>query len=264
MGFFNACMTINLDPDAIHVWLAWPERIQDAALLRHYSCLLDAEEYARWQRIKIPRIQHEYLIAHALLRLSLSRYAPLPPSEWSFKRNQYGRPEIANPGFQSLRFNLSHTQGLVACALNLKHPIGVDVETLDRSNRLLDIADRYFSAQECVDLQNLPQTQQHSRFFDYWTLKESFIKAKGMGLALPLGQFGFKFAEQTIRLYWSDALQDDPARWAFWLYRLGATHKLALCCEKQHQSCVSLMPFDRANTVLAKFLGSSEHAQTLA
>ena len=259
-------MTV-LKPDTIHVWLAWPERIRDPALLEHYPLLLDAEEYARWQRIKIPRVQNEYLIAHALLRESLSRYAPLRPSEWCFSRNRYGRPEVANPGCQQLRFNLSHTKGLVACAIVWDRQIGVDVETLERDNRLLDIADRYFSGQECADLYSLPHQQQHSRFFDYWTLKESFIKAKGMGLALPLGQFSLHLGGQTIGLSLAEPLQDDPSRWAFWLYRLGAEYKLALCCEHQTQTQVHIMqtvPKQDTNIAHAELLGASEYAQTLA
>ena len=254
--------------DEIQVWLAWPERIRDPALIEYYASLLDNEEYPRWQRIKIPRVQHEYLIAHALLRESLSRFAPLPPSEWQFSRNQYGRPEVVNPGFQHLRFNLSHTKGLVACALAWKHDIGIDVETLDRNNRLIDIAGRFFSEEECADLQKLPRQQQPDRFFDYWTLKESFIKAKGMGLALPLGQFSFHFdTGHTIGLRLEKSLQDNPSRWAFWLYQIGPKHRLALCHEHISPTRMHLrqtLANRETQTVQAELLGMSRHAQTLA
>ena len=286
MGFFNACMTTpdpaanapeHLSQQDIHIWLSQPASIVDPALLKAYLALLDREEYDRWARIKIPRVQHEYLIAHALLRLTLSRYAPLPPTAWRFSRNAYGRPEVANPEQLSLRFNISHTKGLVACAVTREQAIGVDVETLERSNRLLDIADRYFSPQECADLQRLPDPQQHAGFFDYWTLKESFIKAKGMGLALALDSFGFQLragpGRKTIGLTVTDALQDTPAHWAFWLYQLGPNHKLALCCENPAQipfpSAIRprirpFLPTAHTHAMTIELLGTSHHAETLA
>ena len=67
-------------------------------------------------------------MAHALARLTLSRYAPVPPEAWSFSLGEHGRPEIEGPSDAGrLRFNLSHTRGMVACAVVRELDIGVDV-----------------------------------------------------------------------------------------------------------------------------------------
>ena len=92
-----------------------------------------------------------------------------------------------------LRFNLSHTDGLIACAVTIGREVGVDVEHIQR--RLThDVAGRFFAPREVDDLKALPEDEQQRVFFDYWTLKEAYIKARGFGLALPLGDFAFTLA----------------------------------------------------------------------
>lgn len=251
----------------LSVFLAQPKTVHDPDLLQFCQSLLNTEEQIRWAKIKIARIQHEYLIAHALLRLSLTRCAPLAPKAWQFIRNQYGRPEIANPDYSWLRFNLSHTRNLVACAILPEHAVGIDVEILQRQNHTQMIAERFFSTTECTELRSNPADQQAQRFFDYWTLKEAFIKAKGMGLALPLGQFGFQLQPMPdIRLYLAPELNDNPERWAFNLYAVAGTHRLALCYEcpgtppKISLQALPELPI----TLNIESLGESRHAQTLA
>src|SRR6185436_18685723 len=95
-----------------------------------------------------------------------------------------------------LHFNLTNTRGLVACAVSVAHAeVGVDAEALDRSGETVAIADRYFSTEEVRALRALPESAQRQRFFAYWTLKESYIKARGLGLRLPLDQFSFRLGE---------------------------------------------------------------------
>ena len=102
----------------------------------------------------------------------------------------HGRPEIldAPPGTPDLRFNISHTDGLIACAVTIGREVGVDVEHIGR-HLTHDVAGRFFAADEVTDLRGLPFEDQQRVFFDYWTLKEAYIKARGFGLALPLGEF---------------------------------------------------------------------------
>jgi 4'-phosphopantetheinyl transferase len=37
----------------------------------------------------------------------------------------------------------------------------------------------------------LPESPQRQRFFELWTLKESDVKSRGMGLSIPLNKFPF-------------------------------------------------------------------------
>jgi 4'-phosphopantetheinyl transferase len=123
----------------------------------------------------------------------LSQYfTEVPEKSWIFEQNQYGKPAISDQnGRYRVKFNLAHTDGLVTLAITPEQDIGVDVEHTDRSISVSDIADRYFSEQERSELSHLPDNRKSERFFELWTLKESYIKALGMGLSLPLDRISF-------------------------------------------------------------------------
>jgi 4'-phosphopantetheinyl transferase len=211
-------------------------------LLRTYRALLSPDEIARNQRFVFPKGRHEHLMTRALVRTILSAYRPaVDPRAWQFVANPYGRPEIARPTAQPvLRFNVSHTDGLIVCLLAADREIGVDVEDTTRANiGLVEIADRYFSPAEVAALGALPEAARPDRFFDYWTLKESYIKARGLGLRLPLDQFSFHLGThhqgtgEPIRISFGPGIDDDPATWQFSLGRLSARHRLAIAIRRQ-------------------------------
>ena len=218
-----------LEPGAVHVWIVEPETIREPALLQRYEGLLSPEERERQRRFFFARHRHAYLVSHALLRVTLSRYAPLEPAAWTFARNQYGRPEIAAGGPRHLRFNLSHTEGLAALAVTRERDVGVDVEDTWRQGQTVEIAERYFARREVAALRALPASEQRDRFFDYWTLKEAYLKARGLGLSLPLAHFAFHLQPgHAPRICFDGQLSDDPDAWQFALLDPTARHRLAL------------------------------------
>jgi 4'-phosphopantetheinyl transferase len=209
----------QLSRQDVHLYFSWPEKISDPALLSRYESLLSANERARMSRFHFARNRHQYLVTRALVRASLSAYYPLEPGAWQFSQNRYGKPEISHPDASlSMRFNLSHTHGLTVCAIARHYDIGVDVEDSQRTTRAdLNSLAGYFSAQEFEDLRKLPADEQPQRFFAYWTLKESYIKARGLGLAIPLDKFSFRFeANQLKGFSVHPDLQDDADCWQFW------------------------------------------------
>jgi 4'-phosphopantetheinyl transferase len=219
----------TLDADEIHVWLAGSDVIDDALRGRALAMLSD-DERDRQARFHFARDRDLYLVAHALVRTTLSRYATVSPNAWSFVTNEYGCPSIA-PGVCAapLRFNLSHTRGLAACAVALDRDVGVDVEWHARTVDILDLAPSVFAPDELRALRSLPPDRQRPRFFQYWTLKEAYIKARGMGLALPLEQFAFDVVDPAqIRIAFTPPLDDDPGRWWFEHRRPTAEHDLAV------------------------------------
>ena len=134
--------------------------------------------------------QKEFLVGRALLRHVLSQFVPgVDPINWRFKTNPFGKPEIESPvGGSRLKFNLAHCKGVLVLAVGELESLGVDVENTVRTGNLDDIARLHFSPEEYADLcqDTLLFVR---RFIEYWTLKEAFIKAIGLGLSLPLNQF---------------------------------------------------------------------------
>ena len=214
---------------SVHVDLLATDNREALAKRERYLQWLSPDEHERMARFVFERDRVRFLLTRALVRTTLSRYAPVAPADWHFIANAHGRPEILDrpAGVPDLRFNLSHTDGLIACAVTIGREVGIDVEHVGR--RLTqDVAARFFAPAEVAHLQSLPADQQERVFFDYWTMKEAYIKARGFGLALPLGDFAFQFAPDrppTITI--EPSLNDDPATWQFqqdWptpIHRLG-------------------------------------------
>ena len=216
----------SLESEA-HIWLTRPvaPENRDPCL-----ALLSADEVAQFERFKIERPRYLFLAARALARSALSLYAPeIDPTRWRFRFNDHGRPEIDGPAqAPPLRFNLSHTDGLVACLVTLELDAGVDVENIERRLDLVGVAKHSFSAREADEVRRRRGRERRERFFRYWTLKEAYIKARGMGLALPLRRFSYTFpAPGAVALELDPELGDRASDWQLALYRPSPGHYLA-------------------------------------
>lgn len=228
---------MSLGEDEVHVWYAWTDRCLAEGRSEFYRGLLTADERARMERFAFDYLKREFLVTRALCRLTLSRYADVDPRTWRFEANRYGRPEISHPQLSvPMRFNLSNARSLIACVVTAGVDAGVDVEETDRGGETVSIADRYFSPSEVRALLALPPAQQPTRFFEYWTLKESYIKARGMGLSLPLEQFSFELDAERIGIGFDPRLNDRPERWQFALFRPSPRHLLAVGVRRPGQS----------------------------
>ncbi|MET4575545.1 4'-phosphopantetheinyl transferase family protein [Ottowia thiooxydans] len=232
----------------VDLWLAYYGEFQndDPALLE----LLNPAEREQQARFHFGDDRLRYLVTRAMVRKVLSRYADVAPKAWNFENNAYGRPEISGLHTQAsgLRFNLSHTGGLIVLAVCRAFEMGVDVEHLDRK-AALGVAERFFSPVEAAELASLGLELQSQRFFDYWTLKESYIKARGMGLSIPLDRFSFAFpTPETVSLRTDPVLGDDAGRWQFWQLRLPENYQLAICTEKPAKG-VRALKFRRMATM---------------
>jgi len=217
-----------LSPADVVLAIARPDEHIDRSQQASFLALLSQDERRRMVRLHFERDRLLFLVAHALLRITLSRYSDVMPDAWQFGTAVHGRPEIANRPSSRLRFSLSHTSGLAACAVMLNRDLGVDVEHLSRK-AAAGVADRVFTAREAGDLNNAPAETRAARFLEYWTLKEAYLKACGLGLSLPLDRFSvYQQAAGRWRMSFEPPLTDDPARWWLWSSRVGNSHQAAL------------------------------------
>ncbi len=226
-----------LGPNDVHLWLAFYGQAGDA--LDAMLPLLSEAELAQGERYRAADDRLRYLVTRALARTVLSRYADVAPSAWRFAANAHGRPEIAAhaAAADGLRFNLSHTRGLIAMAVGRRRELGVDVECLNARQVSLRLAQRFFSPDEASALSQACQggmVDSQLRLMEYWTFKEAYIKARGQGLNFPLDRFSVVFPDAaSARLEIDPALEDDPARWYLAQYRPAPDYLLALCAERQ-------------------------------
>lgn len=192
--------------------------------------ILSDEERNRAARFVADRDRRTFVLAHAMLRQALSdAVRDVAPSAWDFAAGPHGRPAIAGPRRAgNLHFNLSHTDGCVACVVSHHSQVGVDVERVAPHRADMDTAREVFSGAEVAALQSLSGDAFTSRFFDLWTLKEAYVKARGAGLHLPLRQFTVAIAPGVIAVAFAAAMNDDPARWRLTLMSPSPDHRLAV------------------------------------
>lgn len=198
--------SLLLPPDQARVHWLIPEGLEGDLRLKRWWMWLSDQERGQAERFHFDRDRHTYVVAHALTRWCLSQCvregAPgSRPGDWRFEVGEYGRPEIAAPGEFSpageepLRFNLSHTRGLVACIVVPRVDCGVDVEFHRERVDFLGVARRVFSPRELEGLMALPEAERPRRFYQLWTLKEAYIKGSGFGMHLPLQEITFDVPE---------------------------------------------------------------------
>jgi 4'-phosphopantetheinyl transferase len=191
--------------------------------------LLSAAERMKHRRFLAEDARVQYLFSRALVRAVLSRYGQVAEDAWQFETNRYGRPHIAEPrNLSDLRFNLSNTTGLIVCGVSQDCEIGVDVENIGRVVDIDALAPTVFAPNELADFRQCSPWERRDRFFAYWTLKEAYIKARGMGLSLPLDAFWFDLSGRSPLLNVTERCPDDAARWRFYQKFPTADHRLAI------------------------------------
>ena len=202
-------------PYTAHLYCAEPPKITDPALLAEYAALMTPEERAAEARFHFPKHRHLYRVTRALARTALGAYLGVDPASLRFETGPWGRPEIAGLGDTGLSWNLAHTDGLVVLLVAEQCTAGVDVEDIVHRKAPIDVADHQFAPDEVASLRALPPESQQRRFFEYWTLKESYIKARGMGLSIPLKDFAFDPTPETGPVIAFHGIDDDSADWQF-------------------------------------------------
>jgi len=214
-----------------------PETFVEPGLLTGFRTQLTVDECQRVDRFHFQRDREDRLIARAMVRTVLSHRTGVDPRDWRFRANEFGRPEIETPAeFRELKFSLSHGRGLIVCLTALSRDIGVDVEPLRPVDDLLGIARRFFAPAEAQSLVALPAEKRLVKFLEFWTLKESYVKARGMGLSLPLAKFAFQIAgdgANEIAIEIAPSLNDDAGRWQFSVEWFGTEHIVATAMDRR-------------------------------
>lgn len=203
--------TLNQQPQ---IWLL--NNNATSRIQREQLCAsLSEQEWLRNRRFRYSAQQHRDQICRGLIRTVLAAHLSCEPKDLMFSSNAQGKPQLAQPN-TGLQFNLSHSGEWLALVIAQGcSTIGVDIEHCQRRNDVLNIADRYFSVAELNELFAQQQASQRNRFFDYWTLKEAYIKAQGQGLAIPLDKFSFHLNKYPIGFDCHPSLNENPAQWQF-------------------------------------------------
>lgn len=210
--------------ETIEAWRPDPERSR-----RAHAWLTEAE------RVRYGRFVHDddrlmFLVGRVMARALVGRALGRDPTGWRWREGPHGRPEIDEPG-ATWRFNVAHSAGLVVCAIGNGHDLGVDVEDLRRKPATSGFARRYLSPAEVADVEAQPDDAQQERLLTYWTLKEAYLKARGLGVSVPLSDIEFSLGDGGPRVQFLNTLKGTDTDWHFHLARLTPGHLVAVASD---------------------------------
>jgi len=151
----------------------------------HYWSLLDANEQAKAARFFQKKHRDYYVSSHGKLRTILASYTNIPPEKLCFAVEVFGKPYLIIDGNASkVTFNLSHTDNKMLLAVGYQQEIGVDIEAWNDRVDFTLVANACFAESERLFWQSLPSPKKDAAFYQFWTRKESFVKAVGAGITI--------------------------------------------------------------------------------
>jgi 4'-phosphopantetheinyl transferase len=213
----------------VDLWYVFFDKVADPALKEECRSLMSPEEVAREQRLIPPQVKHQLLVSRALVRTTLTHYAEADPRQWKFRFSPLGKPSIEDPPGLPWEFNLTHTRGLAVCAVSPHHAVGVDAEHCDHKIDYAGMAKRFFHPTETAALEDLPPDRYRRTFFQFWTLKESYLKAHGAGLSMPLDRFAFSLGPDHPPRISEPVVGEEPAHeWHFAQFQLSEPYEIAV------------------------------------
>jgi 4'-phosphopantetheinyl transferase len=174
--------------------------------------------------------QHLQLATQEFLRSVLSQYAGMKPQDIVFGYEVYGRPFVSNVlGDLPCFFSLTHTDGLWVCAVAKFASVGVDAESLGRKIPSAAFMQHHFTAREYAQMCATIAAQKNSQFLKYWTLKEAYLKARGLGLygapnSIELRMHVHNAVDGNVL----DASDPAPLQWRFQMLQISSKHVVSL------------------------------------
>jgi len=171
----------TLEAGEVQVWCA---RVDEAAVAAAVA-LLNEQEQARMEHMRLGIARHEFVVGRAMLRVLAGVASACGPREVTVGVGEFGKPRV-----EGMEFSVAHSHGLVVLALNCEASVGVDVEWVEREIEALEIARSNFATGEKQRIEQAAEGVERAQaFFEVWTRKEAIVKAHGQGLTIPLESF---------------------------------------------------------------------------
>ncbi|MBV9231847.1 MAG: 4'-phosphopantetheinyl transferase superfamily protein [Chloroflexi bacterium] len=222
---------LRLPENEVHIWRASLD-VPDA-VIQHLRRFLTAEEAARADRFYFAKDRNHFIIARGVLRTVLGRYLNRDPRDIRFSYNPYGKPALdLSANENRLMFNLSHSHQLALYAFCYSRQVGIDVEYMRSGIDYEQLAKHTFSPYESAMVLALPAEEKGEAFFNCWTRKEAYIKARGKGVSIPLEQFDVSLRPgDPAALLDSREDPQETTRWTLRALAPGPTYAGALAVE---------------------------------
>lgn len=196
-----------------------------------YSRFLSPDEWERAQRFRLPGDRQRYRVMRTVLRMILGKTLACDPREIVFGYTPTGKPYLRDPA-DSLAFNVSHSGDYGLVGIFLDGLIGVDLEQMQVNANVQKLAQRFFASAESEVILAHFAPQQQQLFYRYWTAKEAFLKATGLGISGGLDRV---IVSPYVDQY--DALPDphQGPDWQLWSRPLFDNYWAAIAVSPKYQ-----------------------------
>jgi 4'-phosphopantetheinyl transferase len=222
----SAAHPVVLPDNEVHVWRASLDH--EPSIVHDMEATLSGDEIARAARFHFRRDRDRFVAGRNILRALLGAYLNKPPASLNFSYGLRGKPALQIGDFRpNAKFNLSHSHGLAVYAFAFDREVGIDVELVKPEFAGFEIGDRYFSPHEVAALRALPKDLQAEGFFNCWTRKEAYVKARGEGLQIPLESFSVSLTPSEP----PNLESCDGSRWSLRSFEPGPRYVAALVAE---------------------------------
>ena len=193
---------------------------------------LSRDEHERAARFHFEKDRQHFKASRSALRTVLARYVNLLPESLTFAQTEFGKPFLTNPKAAGLLFNMSHSGQLALIAVAREREVGVDIELMRADFATNEVAEHFFSVAEIYTLSGLEPHLRTQAFFNCWTRKEAYVKARGEGLSMPLDVFDVSLAPDTSAAMLSNRFDKfEPSRWIFQDLQIAPDYAGALVVE---------------------------------
>lgn len=183
------------------------------------------------------------LYAEILLRYALSEFG-IENDSILIECDINGKPTLTNA--KNIFFNLSHSGDWIVCALSSSE-VGIDVEEI-KDNQIMDISRNCLTDLEYSQLCDCEQCEQLSKFYSFWTLKESYVKNIGLGMEKSLLDFEFVLDSPEIKLFING---EECLDYHFEQYYIDEKHQVAICTKEANINKCIIIEFEQ----LRKWIG---------
>ncbi|MGC4019657.1 MAG: 4'-phosphopantetheinyl transferase superfamily protein [Muricomes sp.] len=142
--------------------------------------VLDADENFSVSRYKLYDDRMRSASGKILARILLAEYLKCPIGDIRIKKGKYGKPIVDSAcGQDILQYNVSHSGDMVALAFTKVRAVGIDIEEQKSIPEYRELAENFFTLEESS---RIMKEKNIDLFFQYWTAKEAYVKALGLGL----------------------------------------------------------------------------------
>ena len=220
----------------IEVYICQLPQEKNRTVLDQLLPSVSAEKQERVKKIVHINDAFRTVVGELLVRYILQKKYGSIPKQLVFDKNLYGKPSLSQ--YPLFHYNIAHSGECVVCAVHDKE-IGMDVEKIESFD--LKVAEQFFTIDEYEDCLKTKE-EINTGFYDLWTLKESYVKAQGRGLSIPLDSFNVK-VHSCDYIELSDTNTGEiMTDYIFKQYRIQNQYKLAVCAKDDNVNKFEELP----------------------